>query len=72
MNANGSQVGVRMQERKISTSVYLAPRQVDRLIAYSRRTGIPQAVVMREALDRELDRREALDPPPPPEQDPVD
>jgi hypothetical protein len=43
-----------MTRRKISTTVYLDREQADALRARAARTGVPQAAIIRRAIDREL------------------
>ena len=43
-----------MARRKVSTSVYLDPEQVNELRARTQRTGEPYAAIIRRAIDREL------------------
>ena len=43
-----------MNRRKVSTSVYLEPRQIEGLRARAARTGTPVAAIVRRAIDREL------------------
>ena len=40
-----------MGRKKVNTTVYLEPEQVERLAELSSRTGVPQAVYVREGLD---------------------
>lgn len=48
-----------MTERKVSYATYFEAEQVERLKALSRKTGVPQSVYMREALDKVLEKHEA-------------
>lgn len=42
--------------KKLSTTVYLDPAQVEQLAALSQRTRVPQSVYIREAIDALLER----------------
>jgi len=44
--------------KKKPTTIYLEPEQQDRLRAYTERTGVPGAVVIREGIDLALSARE--------------
>jgi predicted DNA-binding protein len=44
-------------ERRISTTVYLHRDQLEALREMSEDTGVPMAAIIREGIDKELDRR---------------
>jgi hypothetical protein len=52
----GTSEGVQVR-RKVSTTVYLNPEQADALAAYSLRTGVPSALVVREGVEMSLRAR---------------
>jgi predicted DNA-binding protein len=43
-----------MSRKKLSTTVYLTPEQIERLHALAERTRVPTAVRIRDAIDRLL------------------
>jgi hypothetical protein len=45
--------------RKISTTVYLDRIQIDQMREITERDGVPMAVIIRRAIDRELEARRA-------------